>query len=284
MPELPEVETVVRGLRATVVGRTIRSVDSANAHPSTIVIAKGLAPHSFATLLSGKKVEGVARRGKNILIQLSNNLTLWGHLKMTGHFFWIHRDAPVTKHDLVTFEFEPLTVDDTMQLRFNDFRRFGRLRLFPNDLLWKQPGLAKLGPEPLEMSAELFVELAHRRPRQIKMALMDQAFIAGVGNIYADESLYLSRIHPRRLTTSLSATKLRELHGHIQFLLKKAIRLRGTSVDSYANVNGKAGSFQNYLKAYGNEGEPCERCGSAIKRILIGQRSAHFCPKCQRLR
>jgi formamidopyrimidine-DNA glycosylase len=284
MPELPEVETVVRGLRATVVGRTIRSVDSANAHKSTITVAKGLTPHSFDKLLAGRTVQAVTRRGKNILIQLSDDLTLWGHLKMTGHFFWIHREAPTSRHDLVIFEFEPLSSDDAMHLRFNDFRRFGRLRLFPNDLLWKQPGLSKLGPEPLEMEADQFVEIAHRRPRQIKMALMDQTFLAGVGNIYADESLYLSRIHPRRLTTSLSAIKLRELHGHIQYLLKKAIRLRGTSVDSYSGVNGKTGTFQNYLKAYGNEGEPCERCGKAIVRIQIGQRSAHFCPKCQRLR
>lgn len=284
MPELPEVETVVRGLRATVVGRTIRSIDTRNAHTSTLLVAKSLAPGIFSEVLSGKRIESVARRGKNILIQLSDDLTLWGHLKMTGHFFWIHRDAPVTKHDLVVFEFEPNSAADSMQLRFNDFRRFGRLRIFPNNELWKQPALSKLGPEPLEISGDQFVEIAHRRPRQIKMALMDQAFIAGVGNIYADESLYLSRIHPRRLTTSLSVAKLNELHGHIQFLLKKAIRLRGTSVDSYSNVNGKAGTFQKYLKVYGNEGEPCERCGTSIKRIQIGQRSAHFCPKCQRLR
>ncbi|MFH1374330.1 MAG: zinc finger domain-containing protein, partial [bacterium] len=118
--------------------------------------------------------------------------------------------------------------------------------------------------------------------RMIKPALLDQAFLAGLGNIYADESLYLARIHPRRLTSSISRRKLTELHGHIQGILKKAIRLMGTSVDSYRGVNGRAGRFQNYLLAYGREGLPCGRCGTKIVREKIGSRSAHFCPRCQR--
>lgn len=284
MPELPEVETVVRGLCATVVGRTIRHI-IVNAPKSSIVVSASLAPQSFAGALVGKTVKSVTRRGKNILMQLTGDVTLWSHLKMTGHFFWIHREAPITKHDLVILEFDPLPHQtDNMHLRFNDYRRFGRLRLFPNAELFKQPGLAKLGPEPLEMTPEEFIEICHTRPRQIKMALMDQNFIAGIGNIYADEALFFSKLHPRRVTTSISAKKLRELHGHIQRLLKRAIRLRGTSVDSYSGLNGKPGSFQKYLKAYGNEGEPCGHCGNAIVRTKIGQRSAHYCPRCQRLR
>jgi formamidopyrimidine-DNA glycosylase len=267
-----------------VVGRTIRHV-IVNAPKSSIVVSTSLAPQSFAVALVEKTVKSVTRRGKNILMQLTGDVTLWSHLKMTGHFFWINREAPITKHDLVIFEFNPLpSENDNMHLRFNDYRRFGRLRLFPNAELFKQPGLAKLGPEPLEMSADQFAQICLTRPRQIKMALMDQNFIAGIGNIYADESLYLARIHPRRVTTSISAKKLRELHGHIQYLLKRAIRLRGTSVDSYSGLNGKPGAFQKYLKAYGKEGEPCGHCGSAIVRMMIGQRSAHYCPRCQRVR
>ncbi len=197
---------------------------------------------------------------------------------MTGNFFWVPAETPREKHDLVVLTFR----DTPMELRFNDYRRFGRLRLFRTDELWQQKGLKELGPEPLEISSDAFVELCVRRPRQIKQALLDQGFLAGVGNIYADESLYAAGIHPLRLTTGISKAKLAELHGHIQRLMKKAIRMMGTSVDNYAGVNGKAGRFQNYLKVYGNEGDDCERCGSHIKRMKIGSRSAHYCPKCQR--
>ncbi len=284
MPELPEVETVVRGLRRTVVGKRFRQV-TVNAPKSSIVVSPNFGNQSFADVLRGRVVESVDRRGKNILMRLSGEITLWAHLKMTGHFFWIHREAEITKHDLAIFEFEPHPgAPNQMHLRFNDFRRFGRLRLFNNDELFKQPGLVKIGPEPLEMSGDEFAALCHLRPRQIKPALMDQNFVAGIGNIYADESLHLSKLHPRRLTTSVSVRKLRELHGHIQYLLKKAIRLRGTSVDSYSGLNGKPGAFQKYLKVYGNEGEPCGFCGHAIARMMIGQRSAHYCPRCQRAR
>ena len=124
--------------------------------------------------------------------------------------------------------------------------------------------------------------LCHRTKRMIKPALLDQSFLAGIGNIYADEALYAARIHPKRLTTSISRKKLIELHGHIQRLLKKAIRSMGTSVDSYIGVNGEGGSFQKYLKVYDREGQKCERCGATIVREKIGSRSAHYCPRCQR--
>jgi len=313
MPELPEVETVVRGLRPILVGKTVNSV-IIQAPESSIVVGRSLRPMRFDQAIIGKQVLNVSRRGKNILIALSGNLTLWVHLKMTGHFFWVPKTRPVEKHDLVIFE---LTTDNsdagdtesgslrapsltghrnlsvpsvadyphhiTHHLRFNDYRRFGRLRLFGNQELWMQKGLADLGPEPLELTPTQFVELCHRRPRQIKQALLDQSFIAGIGNIYADESLFYSRIHPRRVTTSLSKSKLTELYMHIQRILRRAIRLHGTSVDTYSGVNGRAGSFQKYLLAYGNEGEPCSRCRTKIVREKIGSRSAHFCPRCQRL-
>lgn len=282
MPELPEVETVVRGLRTTVVGRSIAAV-RVNAPANSIVLSPSFAPLTFEQALVGRTIQAVTRRGKNILMQLSGDVTLWVHLKMTGHFFWMKKSEPVRKHDLVLFDFKPLPrLANDLHLRFNDFRRFGRLRLFPNSELWTQAQLASIGPEPLEMTAEEFVALCRTRPRQIKMALMDQSFVAGIGNIYADEALYFSRIHPRRVTTSLSPQKLRELHGHIQRLLKRAIKLRGTSVSNYSGVNGKTGAFQKYLSAYGNEGQPCTHCGTPLVRERIGSRSAHFCPRCQR--
>jgi len=312
MPELPEVETVVRGLRPLLVGRTIVSVEE-RAPRSLIAISpslkgtltnlvSGRCPHlpidvahvdmchtqvvstSFrasrlTTLLSGQKVLDISRRGKNILMRLSGEMTLWVHLKMTGKFRHVESDAPVGRHDLVLFN---LDSPDSRQLRFNDYRRFGRLRLYPDHELWQQPGLVNLGPEPLEMSAPQFVQLCHAHTRMIKPALLDQSFIAGLGNIYADESLWASKIHPRRLTSSISGRKLLELHGHIQRLLHKAIRMMGTTVDSYAGVNGQTGRFQKYLQVYGRDGAPCHRCSSKLVREKIGSRSAHYCPRCQR--
>ncbi len=282
MPELPEVETVVRGLREVLKGRRFTSIDN-RAPVSMVVVGDSFGKQSFENILADRQVLDITRRGKNILIALSGNITLWAHLKMTGKFRYIDSDTPRHKHDLVVFDLAPnKSDDDACHIRFNDYRRFGRLRLFTNDELWEQQGLASLGPEPLEITGGDFAELCHRRGRMIKPALMDQTFIAGLGNIYADESLFLSRLHPKRLTNSISRKKLVELHGHIQYLLKKAISLAGTSVDTYSGVNGQPGSFQDYLKAYGLEGAPCERCGREIVREKIGSRSAHYCPKCQR--
>ena len=283
MPELPEVETVVRGLRKTVVGETIARV-RLNAPPSTITVGKSFGCKSFSHLLKNRQILSADRRGKNILMSLSGGVTLWVHLKMTGHFFYLDRSEPIGKHDLVIFDFRSTngTFNPT-NLRFNDYRRFGRLRLFNDNELWEQDGLKQLGPEPLELGATDFVSLFRSTRRAIKPALLDQTFIAGLGNIYADESLFAARIHPRRLTSSISPKKLTELHGHIQRLLKMAISKMGTSVDSFSGVNGSPGQFQKYLKAYGNEGEPCATCGRRIVREKIGSRSAHYCPRCQRL-
>ncbi len=286
MPELPEVETVVRGLRDIVVGRTIERVRS-SAPPSSIVVSPSFKRRSFASLLKGRTVHAVNRRGKNILIQLDSGVTLWVHLKMTGHFTWVPCTLPKEKHDLVLFDFvsnAKSNGDEGYHLRFNDYRRFGRLRLFPDDELWMQDGLREIGPEPLELSAADFIALMRRSKRMIKPALMDQSFIAGIGNIYADESLHFTKIHPKRMTSTISRRKLIELHGEIQRLLNRSIELMGTSVDTYSGVNGQTGSFQSYLTAYNREGEPCQFCGHAIRREKIGSRSAHYCPRCQRLR
>lgn len=282
MPELPEVETVVRGLRSRVLGETIARV-RLMAPPRSIFVSQSLGATSFEAALTGRTIKQVERRGKNILIRLSGDLTLWVHLKMTGHFFHQDKSLPLGKHDLVVFDFQSTLDGGALHLRFNDYRRFGRLRVFTNAELFDQPGLKELGPEPLEISAEDFITLCYRRPRQLKQALLDQSFLAGVGNIYADESLHYSRLHPKRLSTSVSKPKLRELHGHIQRLMKKSIKLMGTSVDTYSGVNGQVGQFQKYLIAYNRESEPCTFCGSPIVREKIGSRSAHFCRRCQRL-
>ncbi len=281
MPELPEVETVARGLRDTILGQTIAKVTD-RAPATSVAISPSLRAGSLNRALKGRRIDSIDRRGKNILINMSGNVTLWVHLKMTGHMFWLPRSTPVGKHDLALFDFEAsLTDPHGYHLRFNDYRRFGRLRIYPTDELFTHPALAELGPEPLTISRADFVDLCRRSHRMIKPALLDQSFIAGLGNIYADEALYYSRLHPRRLTDSASPRKLGELHAHIQWLLRRSIELMGTSVDSYSGVNGQTGQFQAYLKAYNNEGQPCERCSHVIVREKIGSRSAHYCPRCQ---
>jgi formamidopyrimidine-DNA glycosylase len=283
MPELPEVETVVRGLRRTIMNRTIAKV-ALNAPASSIVVGPSFNGDRFDKILENRRILTIDRRGKNILINLSGDITLWVHLKMTGHFFYLDKAEPDDKHDLVVFDFKANgKTDKHYHLRFNDYRRFGRLRLFHTDEVLKQKGLAELGPEPLEITAGEFVKLCRSRSRMIKPALLDQSFIAGLGNIYADEALYFAKIHPRRLTGSLSKKKLVELHGHIQRLLKKSIKLMGTTVDSFSGVNGRTGRFQKYLAVYHREGEPCGFCGTTIVREKICSRSAHYCPRCQRL-
>jgi formamidopyrimidine-DNA glycosylase len=274
MPELPEVETVVRSLRETIARRVITGVDINNAE--RIYPGK----KKFAALLTGQRILGIRRRGKNILIDLTDGYTLWVHLKMTGHFYYLPSDTPIDKHDHLIFHL----AENSYNLRFNDYRRFGRLRIYRTDEIMKQKGLAELGPEPLEISADDFVTLLRSRRRMIKPALLDQSLIVGIGNIYADESLFRARIHPRRLTDTVSRTKLRALHGHIQEILGHAIRMMGTSVDTFAGVNGQPGRYQKYLRVYGREGWPCLNCGHAVVREKIGSRSAHFCPRCQKLR
>ena len=278
MPELPEVETVVRGLNQTVAGRTITRIRT-KAPRTSIVTGKSFGRKSFSSILKDKTILNIRRRGKNILIELSGDITLWAHLKMTGRFLYLDSKTPVDKHDLAIFDFDKKS--GGYHLRFHDVRRFGRLRLFSNDELWQQPGLANLGPEPFDISLEEFIRLFHSSSRMVKPALLDQSFIAGIGNIYADESLYSSKIHPRKLTNRISKRKLTELRLHINKILRKAIKHMGSSVDNYAGVNGKPGTYQKYLKAYGKSGKPCGHCGSKIVRELIGSRSAHYCPSCQ---
>ncbi|MCK5124808.1 MAG: bifunctional DNA-formamidopyrimidine glycosylase/DNA-(apurinic or apyrimidinic site) lyase [candidate division Zixibacteria bacterium] len=272
MPELPEVETVVRGLKKSVAGETITAI---SIKPTARVFPR---PDEFSRKIKNASFETFSRRGKNILLGLSNGYTLWVHLKMTGHFYYLPKSTPTGKHDHVVLTLK----NNDHSLRFNDYRRFGYLKLFPTSTLHNQKGLAELGPEPLTFPCDEFVALCKSKHRMLKPALLDQTFIAGIGNIYADESLYLSRLHPMRLTDSVSNKKLAELHGHIQSLLKSSIKLMGTSVDTFAGVNGQPGKFQNYLKVYGRENKPCERCGKSLTRQKIGSRSAHFCPKCQR--
>jgi len=273
MPELPEVETVVRGLRKTITGKTLSDVTCR--YPKI----NRDNPRNWKKTLNGRKFLTVNRRGKNILIDLSGGMTLWVHLKMTGHFHLTDPATPPGRHDLVLFGLK----GQNRQLRYQDTRRFGRIRLFPTKTVMAQKGLTDLGPEPLEIERKDFMSLMSGSRRMIKPALLDQRFLAGLGNIYTDESLFRAKIHPRRKTDSISIRKINVLHETIQEILSMAIDNMGTTVDTYAGINGEFGGFQAYLKAYGRTGKPCLRCGTSIRREVIGSRSTHYCPRCQRM-
>ncbi|NWF57528.1 MAG: bifunctional DNA-formamidopyrimidine glycosylase/DNA-(apurinic or apyrimidinic site) lyase [Syntrophaceae bacterium] len=271
MPELPEVETVVRGLRKRIVGWELSRVE---VHQEKCL---GGVKSALAGLLRKKKILAIDRRGKNIILCLSGGGTVFVHLGMSGRLRLLSGSAPREKHTHLVFSF--LNRED--QLRFIDPRRFGRVSWGGEE---KGPWgfLSRLGPEALEISPAEFVARARARRREIKPLLLDQHFLAGVGNIYADESLHRAGIHPRRRSDSLSPRALFRLHRALQQVLKEAIAAGGTSVRSYVDSKGVAGGYQHSLRAYGREGSPCPACFAKIVREIVGGRSSFYCPRCQR--
>lgn len=265
MPELPEVETTVRRLEPELVGRTITAVQIK--WPRHVID-----PESARTQLPGRRVTGLGRRGKYIIIYLEpSDQTILIHLRMSGRLDLLPANAPADKHAHTV-----LVLDDGQHLRFSDTRKFGRLIMTANP----QTVLGKLGVEPLSESftVDWLIERMARRKRGIKALLLDQSFIAGLGNIYTDESLYRSGVDPRRLANSLDPAELTRLHVSIQGVLAEAIDHQGTSLDWVY----PGGEMQLRLHVYGRGGEPCAACGAIIQRILLGQRGTHFCPVCQK--
>jgi len=266
MPELPEVETVVRQLRAQCVGRTIERVTLKwKRHVATP------SPALFAKRIQGQTIQSINRRAKYLVFTLSHD-TLLVHLKMSGDLTVVPLTAPYDKHAHTIFHFT-----DGTDLRFSDIRKFGRVYLVSD--VTQVTG--HLGPEPLEDSftAKALGEILKSRHRQIKPLLLDQTVIVGVGNIYSDESLHRAKIHPLRLSDSLTPTEVRALWRSLRLTLNTAIDNHGSSIDWMY----RGGENQEHLRAYGRTGQPCPVCGTPIRRILVGQRSTHFCPKCQRL-
>ncbi len=272
MPELPEVETIVRSLRGALKNITFKGL--------SVSLRKCLeSPRSLIPLcLIGKRILGVERRGKHILLRVSGGTTLRIHLRMTGRLQFVPRHTPLEKHTHVVFSFQ----NHSSELRFTDSRQFGRIWIERNGRDGNLSSLADLGPEPLEICAEEFAARARSRHQAMKALLLDQRFLAGVGNIYADEALHRARIHPQRRSDSLRNQSLLNLHKALQGVLQEAIRHGGTSVRTYVNGQGKTGGFQHFLSVYGREGSPCMACGTRIVRKTIGGRSSYFCPQCQR--
>lgn len=270
MPELPEVETVARGLRESLVGRTVTGVTVG--WPRTIA---RLRVPEFTERVAGQQVTRTGRRGKYVTIGLSRGCLLV-HLKMSGRLYVVPKDEPSDQHVHVLFD-----LDDGRQLRFRDVRKFGRIYLVddPSEIL------AGLGPEPLadDFRAEDFSRLLAQRRGRLKPLLLNQQFLAGLGNIYADEVLFAARLHPMRKADSLTADERARLYEAIRTVLEQAVASRGTTLDDggYTDARGQAGGYQDRIAVYGRRGEACLRCETPIERIVIGGRSAHFCPHCQ---
>ncbi|MFL6414526.1 MAG: bifunctional DNA-formamidopyrimidine glycosylase/DNA-(apurinic or apyrimidinic site) lyase [Bryobacteraceae bacterium] len=263
MPELPEVETVVRSIRGHLVGEIIVSA-SFSSHRVT----RG--DHATtAAALAGSRITDIERRGKQIWIQLDRGF-LYVHLGMTGKLLWNGEPGKYTRACLQLIG---------GRLLFDDIRTFGRFEFFAA----RETALAPVGPDALTVSVEEFLGRLRERRGRIKAILLSQSFLAGVGNIYADEALFAAGIHPRALSRRVSDRRARRLHAAMVDILSTAIRHKGSSISDYVDGFGARGSFQQLHKVYGRTGEPCPSCGAIIRRIVVGQRGTHYCPRCQRV-
>jgi formamidopyrimidine-DNA glycosylase len=271
MPELPEVETVVRGLSARIVGKTIERADVRLAR--IVVAPPGV---RFARAVAGERIAGIRRRGKHAVIELESGRALVTSLRMTGRLVFASDGEPEWPATHVE-----LTFTDGARLRFSDVRTFGRMRLVHAGEAWDR----ELGIEPLSsgFTQEAFIGMLSGRTTPIKAFLLDQRRIAGIGNIYACEALWEARIRPSRPARTLTRPAVDRLRRTIVDVLQRAIEMRGTTVDDYVDADGLQGGFQNNLSVYGRSGRPCLRCGgSRIVRTVLAARGTWWCRRCQR--
>lgn len=262
MPELPEVETVVRSVAPHLTGHTILG---ASFH-SRFVTQGGF--EETARAVAGTRIHSIERLGKHILVRLSRGL-LHIHLGMTGKLLWNSAATPYTR---AIFEL------DNGLLLYDDVRQFGRV----NFHLSLPKTVAALGPDALNVSFDEFHKLLRARTGFLKALLLNQQFLCGIGNIYADEVLFASGIHPKTRVSRLSRVRVMRLYDAIQATLRAAIEHRGSSISDYVDASGARGGFQLLHNVYGRTGQPCPKCGSPVRRLVIAQRGTHFCPRCQR--
>lgn len=288
MPELPEVETVRRGLSSLIIGKVVKSVshDTPKSFPN--------AEKDVKHFILGAKIVEVRRRAKVLIIDLNNDYSLLIHLKMTGQLVFVGEvrfgaghpndslvKALPDKSTRVTIVFE-----DGSQLYFNDQRKFGWIRLMPTIEIPNVDFMKKVGPEPLEadFTAKEFADRFKRRSKtNIKAAILDQSVVAGVGNIYADESLWGAKIHPQRLVQSIKPKEFEKLYTELREVMNLAIEKGGSSNHTYVNAEGKKGSYMDFARAFRREGLPCPRCGTTIEKLRVAGRGTHICPFCQKI-
>jgi formamidopyrimidine-DNA glycosylase len=272
MPELPEVETIARVLRPQLMGRTVLEADVRWARTVAFPSAK-----KFKELIRGQQVREVSRRGKFLVLELST-LHLLFHLRMSGDLSIKEGKIKPEKHDRLILTLSPASGRRRARssLVFNDTRKFGRVWLTEET----EEVTGKLGPEPLQsgFTPQWLYTALHRRHRQLKPLFLDQTFLAGLGNIYTDESLHKAKLHPLALSDSVTPEQAGTLHKAIRTILQEAVRRNGASFDWVY----RGGEFQNHFRVYGREGKACPVCGTAIQRLVVGQRGTHICPNCQR--
>ena len=273
MPELPEVETVVRGLRAKVVGRIIKKV---NIYYENIIEYPVVC--SFQEKIKNQKINEINRYGKWIIFVLDNYYLL-SHLRMEGKYFLKPKGATLEKHEHVSF-----VLDNDMELRYMDVRKFGKMQLIEKENINKIGPFLEMGLEPWDkkLNTLYLKEKFLRKKLPIKSCLLDQRIIVGVGNIYADEILFLSKINPLKEANSLSLEELERIIDNTKLVLEKAIEKGGTTIRSYTSLNGIHGLFQQELYVHSKEGQKCLICGSDILKIKVGGRGTYYCPKCQK--
>lgn len=288
MPELPEVQTTVSGLKKKVLSRAFIDVWT-----DTEKLVKKPDFKNFKKEIKNKKIKNVFRRGKNIIFELSGGYFLLAHLKMTGHFLYGSWERKGEKWaSLVKGPLEDkyngyihliFFLDNKKMLAFSDLRKFGKIMLLSKEELERELGV--LGPEPLskEFIFKKFKNILKNKKGRIKQVLMNQEVIVGIGNIYSDEILWQAKINPEKDASKLLLKELKKIYLAARYILKNGVELKGTSVSDYRDINGEKGLFGRVIKVYGKEGQKCPRCKDIIKRKKIGGRSAHFCPSCQKL-
>ena len=274
MPELPDVETVRRGLQRALLGKKIIAI---HIHDTRLRVA--VRPRRLRQWIAKQKVVEVQRRAKYVLCRMENRSHLVIHLGMSGRVLWCDRARPLDKHDHIRF-----VLEDGAELRYRDPRRFGMVDAIPPGHLEKYVHFRHLGLEPLsdEFKARTLHQSARGSSRPIKNYLMDANKIVGVGNIYANEALFRAQIHPQKPAGKLTRAQWQKLAGAIRRTLKIAIANGGTTLNDFYNSDGEMGYFQNHLRVYGREGESCEACGATIRRLVQLGRSSYYCPRCQR--
>lgn len=272
MPEMPEVETVRRGLIDQVKGKRITDIEIRYQNLITGDV------NEFVETVKNSVIEDIGRRAKFLLIHLDNGYTIISHLRMEGKYKVSSDVNAIDKHSHAIF-----SLDDGQMLIYNDVRKFGRMQLWPTDRLFENKSLKKLGPEPLsdEFTFENIKPRVIKHRKDIKTVLLDQSVMSGLGNIYVDEVLWQAKIHPETPANHLTDEDIKIIIKHANDEIRLAIQSGGSTVRSYLDANGHKGNMQDRLQVYGKEGLPCPRCQTTIEKIKVGGRGTHFCPHCQ---